>query len=119
MTQGRNDPKAALRARTQFWVDRLRARPKVVRIQAMTRKWGSCSTRGVVTLSAALGKEPRAMQDVVIVHELLHLKVRNHGRVFKALMSAHLPEWRSVLVGACGVRADESGQVTDSPTRRV
>jgi predicted metal-dependent hydrolase len=97
------EPNAALRARTQFWVERLRARPKVVRIQAMTRKWGSCSTRGVVTLSADLGQESTSMQDTVIVHELLHLKVRNHGRVFKALMSAHLPRWRQSVLGKCGV----------------
>ncbi len=107
MKSATNYPKTALRARAEFWAGRLRARPKVVRIQVMTRKWGSCSTRGVVTLSAALVNEPRATQDAVIVHELLHLKIRNHGRVFKALMSAHLPEWRSALVGACGVRADE------------
>ena len=106
MAAGRIDPKAALRARAQFWIERLRARPRVVRIQTMTRKWGSCSTRGVVTLSADLGKEPRGMQDAVIVHELLHLKVRNHGRVFKALMSAHLPQWRSALIGTCGVGTD-------------
>src|SRR5450759_4457997 len=83
---GRNYPKAALRERVQFWIERLHVRPKVVRIQRMKRKWGSCSTRRVVTLSADLGSEPVSVQDVVIVHELLHLKIRNHGRVFKALM---------------------------------
>jgi predicted metal-dependent hydrolase len=30
----------------------------------------------------------------VIAHELLHLRVPNHGKVFKALMSAHVPDWR-------------------------
>jgi predicted metal-dependent hydrolase len=29
------------------------------------------------------------------VHELLHLRISNHGRVFKALMSAHVPGWRA------------------------
>ncbi|HEX3098711.1 MAG TPA: YgjP-like metallopeptidase domain-containing protein [Usitatibacter sp.] len=28
------------------------------------------------------------------MHELLHLRVRNHGRPFKALMSAHVPNWQ-------------------------
>jgi predicted metal-dependent hydrolase len=60
----------------------------------MTRKWGSCSTAGVVTLAADLARQDRAFQDYVIVHELLHLKVPNHGKVFKALMSLHLPGWR-------------------------
>src|SRR5260221_14264289 len=84
--------KATLRARAQFWVEQLHARPKVVRIQK--RKWGSCSTRRVVTLAVDLGREPPSVQDVVIVHELLHLRIRNHGRMFKALMSAHVPNWR-------------------------
>ena len=35
-----------------------------------------------------------AFQDFVIVHELLHFRVPNHGRLFKALMTAHVPGWR-------------------------
>ncbi len=93
--------KAALRARTRHWIERLQATPKVVRIQPMTNKWGSCSAKRVVTLSADLARQPASVQDVVIVHELLHLKVRNHGRVFKALMSAHVPHWRSSGPLAC------------------
>lgn len=60
----------------------------------MTRKWGSCSTAGVITLAVDLARKDRAFQDYVIVHELLHHKVPNHGKVFKALMSLHLPGWR-------------------------
>jgi len=61
----------------------------------MTRKWGSCSERGVVTLADDLACEQRGFQDFVIAHELLHLRVPNHGRVFKALMTAYVPDWRS------------------------
>ena len=35
-----------------------------------------------------------AFQDFVVAHELLHLRVPNHGRRFKVLLSAHLPGWR-------------------------
>ena len=38
-------------------------------------------------------------QDYVIVHELVHLKIPNHGRLFKSLLSAHLPEWRKTKSG--------------------
>jgi predicted metal-dependent hydrolase len=38
-------------------------------------------------------QRPR-FQNFVIAHELLHLRVRNHGKVFKALLSVHLPNWR-------------------------
>ena len=60
----------------------------------MTRKWGSCSTGGIVTLAEDLADQETCFQDFVIVHELLHLRVPNHGRVFKALMTVHVPHWR-------------------------
>lgn len=37
----------------------------------------------------------RPRQPFVVAHELLHLRVPNHGRLFKALMTAHVPGWRS------------------------
>ena len=40
-------------------------------------------------------QNPR-FQDFVIAHELLHLRMPNHGRLFKALMSAHVPGWREL-----------------------
>jgi len=60
----------------------------------MTRKWGSCSTTGVITLAEDLIEQEPRFQDFVIAHELLHLRVPTHGRVFKALLTLHVPEWR-------------------------
>ncbi len=85
-----------LRRRTMTWAVRLRVHPRVVRVQAMRRKWGSCSAAGTLTLARDLVTERRAFQEFVIVHELLHLRVPSHGRLFKALMSAYLPGWRRI-----------------------
>lgn len=60
----------------------------------MTRKWGSCSTAGTITLAADLAEQSQDFQDFVIAHELLHLRVPNHSRLFKALMTLHVPRWR-------------------------
>ena len=60
----------------------------------MTRKWGSCSTKGIITLAEDLADRKSGFQDFVIAHELLHLRVQNHGKVFKALMNMHVPDWR-------------------------
>ncbi len=60
----------------------------------MTRKWGSCSTSGTITLAIDLAEQEPGFQDFVIVHELLHLRVPNHGKLFKALMSVHVPAWK-------------------------
>lgn len=59
---------------------------------AMKHKWASCSTNGHLNFSTALLAQPRSFQDEVIVHELLHLRVPNHGKLFKSLLLAHLAE---------------------------
>lgn len=82
------------RRRVADWADRLRVTPTEVRIQRMTRKWASCSAAGRVTFALDLLDQASAFQDFVIVHELLHLRVPNHGKLFKALMSHYVPGWR-------------------------
>lgn len=86
----------ALKQRVARWAIKLRVNPRIVRVQRMTRKWGSCSRAGTITLAADLLDQPDSFQDFVVAHELLHLRVPNHGRLFKALMTAHLPSWRSL-----------------------
>ena len=92
---------AALRGRADAWALRLNVQPRVVCIRRMTRKWGSCSTLGIVTLAADLADQQPGFQDFVIAHELLHLRVPNHGRLFKALMTAHVPAWKSYDLLRC------------------
>ena len=89
-------PVDALRRRTTRWSVKLRVNPRVVRVQAMRRKWGSCSSKGTITLATDLMDEDPRFQDYVIVHELLHLRVPNHSRLFKVLMTAYMPEWRKM-----------------------
>jgi hypothetical protein len=80
----------------------------------MTRKWGSCSTTGIITLAEDLIEREPGFQDFVIAHELLHLRVPAHGRLFKALMSLHLPNWRAFDVARRGIRPGRSSR---SPSR--
>jgi predicted metal-dependent hydrolase len=82
------------KTRVHSWANRVRVKPKQVRVQRMTRKWASCSTGGWVSFSEDLLSESRAFQDYVIVHELLHLKVPNHGKLYKSLLTAYIPGWR-------------------------
>src|SRR5207253_8251101 len=96
-----------LRRRVLSWAMKLRVNPKVIRIQDMRRKWGSCSSAGTVTLASDLVDEDVRFQDFVIAHELLHLRVPTHGRLFKALMSAHVPNWRAFDVARHRSRSGE------------
>ena len=87
-------PEQLLRRRALHWALRLKVNPRVVQVRDMHRKWGSCSSAGTISLAWDLTRESPTFQDYVLVHELLHLRIPNHGRLFKALMSAHVPRWR-------------------------
>jgi hypothetical protein len=87
-------PVDALKRRATQWSVKLRVNPRVIPVQTMRRKWGSCSSKGTVTLATDLASEEPRFQDYVIVHELLHLRVPNHGRLFQVLMTAYVPGWR-------------------------
>jgi predicted metal-dependent hydrolase len=86
--------KERMRDEIEHWATKIGAKPKRVQIQRMTTKWASCSTTGRICFSTELLDEPAAFREVVIVHELLHLLVPNHGKLFKSLMNAYLPEWQ-------------------------
>lgn len=75
------------------WAERLDVHPAEVRLTGMNRKWASCSTRGRVTFATDLLAQPEPFRREVILHELLHLKVPNHGPLFRALLSAHLSSY--------------------------
>jgi predicted metal-dependent hydrolase len=60
----------------------------------MRKKWASSSNNGFVTFNTQLLGERRDFGEYVIVHELLHLKVPNHGKLFKSLLTAHIPDWK-------------------------
>lgn len=90
----RIDAARAFKDRVHAWAAKVRVKPKQVRLQAMKRKWASCSTDGWVTFSLDLLEEAGAFQDYVIVHELIHLKVPNHGKLFTSLLDVHLPGYK-------------------------
>jgi predicted metal-dependent hydrolase len=71
-------------------------KPKGLVIRTMKRRWGSCSNKGVITLSTELIKLSDLYIEYVIAHELCHLKHHNHGAHYYKLLSEVFPEWKSV-----------------------
>ena len=75
------------------WASKIGVAPERVYVQSMKRKWASCTPTGRVYFSADLLDEPSPFREVVVVHELLHLRIQNHGKLFKSLMNAFVPGW--------------------------
>ena len=60
------------------------------------KKWASCSTNGHLNFNDELLDLNDELWDYVIVHELLHFFVPNHGKLWKSLMRAHLGDYEKL-----------------------
>jgi len=65
-------------------------KPREIHIQPMKRKWASCSSKGRLTFDKTLLDQPEKVRTKIILHELLHLKYPNHGKMFKSLLATYL-----------------------------
>jgi predicted metal-dependent hydrolase len=85
--------KTEFKTHVRRWTEKLRVDVAGSYIRPMRSKWASCSSNGVLSFNAELlAMEPKVW-DYVIVHELLHFDVPNHGKLWKSLMRAHIGDW--------------------------
>lgn len=83
-------PREIFKAEVSSWAKKIGVEYKEIHIRQMKHKWASCSSRGRLTFDTELLLEPADFRAEVIVHELIHLKVPNHGKMFRSLVKAHL-----------------------------
>lgn len=81
---------AVFKAEVVAWAQRIGVHPREIRLRPMKSKWASCSSKGRLTFDTALLRKPARVRAEAVIHELLHLKVPNHGKLFKSLMRTHL-----------------------------
>jgi len=68
-----------------------------VSVRQMKTKWGSCNPHTQsICLNTDLAKKSPECLEYIVVHELVHMRERNHGDGFTALMDAYLPQWRQL-----------------------
>lgn len=88
--------KAEFKGRVLEWAGKLDVKVSALAVRAMRNKWASCSTAGNFNFNSELLELDREIGDYVIVHELLHFSVPNHGKLWKSLMRAHLGDYERV-----------------------
>ena len=67
--------------------------PAGLQIKAQRHLWGSCGADRIIRLNWQLIFAPKPVLEYVVVHELCHLRHRNHSRDFWRLVASVLPEY--------------------------
>ena len=100
--------KGEFKTRVFHWAEKLDIKVHALAMRRMRNKWASCSTAGNLNFNDELLTLDREVADYVIVHELLHFFVPNHGKLWKSLMRAHLGDYERLASKLPALRTDES-----------
>ena len=85
--------KAEFKASVYEFAGKMEIKVKSLALRPMSNKWASCSTDGNLNFNKDLLEIDKDLGEYVIVHELLHFNVPNHGKLWKSLMKAYLGDY--------------------------
>lgn len=74
----------------------LGAKPLEVKYRKMRSRWGSCSSKKVITFNTQLKYLPEHLIAFVVHHEVLHLKIMRHGPKFWQVMADRFPGYKQL-----------------------
>ncbi len=83
-----------LPGKVEYWSRVTGLTPTGLKVTAARTRYGSCSGKNSLCFSCFLMDKPEAAIDLVVVHELCHIQVKNHGPGFYALLGRYLPDHR-------------------------
>lgn len=86
--------RAILPEKVAHWSRVMGVTPTGVKITAARTRYGSCSGKNSLCFSCFLMNCPEEAIDLVVVHELCHIREKNHGPAFYALLEQYLPDYR-------------------------
>lgn len=86
--------KAYIPSRVAHWAQRMGLQPAAVKITSARTRFGSCSSKGSLCFSLYLMQYPPEAIDAVVVHELCHMRQRNHSPAFYREVERWLPDYR-------------------------
>lgn len=76
---------------TDHHAPRFGLHPRDIRVKAMKTRWGSCGPKCDININWLLALTPESVLEYVVVHEICHIRERNHSPAFWSLVAKHLP----------------------------
>lgn len=78
--------------RVEFYSSIMNLKYSEIKFKKMRSRWGSCSSKGVITFNTELIKIDKRLIDFIVVHELAHLAHMNHSKRFHSLVACYMPD---------------------------
>jgi predicted metal-dependent hydrolase len=86
--------KETFKERVREWAQKLDVEVRVISMRTMKNKWASYTKASdLLIFNTELLDMERELGDYVIVHELLHFRAPNHGKLWNSLMRAYLGDY--------------------------
>ena len=83
-----------LPGKVAYWSEQTGLVPTGIKITTARKRYGSCNSKNSLCFSCFLMDCPEAAIDLVVVHELCHIREKNHGPKFYALLEQILPDYK-------------------------
>ncbi len=83
--------KQIMHQRIQFYAEQMQLYPKAVKFRGQKTIWGSCSPENNISLNYKLIVAPIQVVDYVLIHELAHIRHKDHSKAFWALVERYTP----------------------------
>ncbi|MDD5156981.1 SprT family zinc-dependent metalloprotease [Sulfurimonas sp.] len=88
--------KEYLPSRVDYFAKLMNLSYSELKFRKMKGRWGSCSSKGVITLNTQLIKIDKKIIDFIVVHELSHLVHMNHSKMFHGLVKQYIPDAKAL-----------------------
>jgi predicted metal-dependent hydrolase len=69
--------------------------PRTISIKTQKSRWGSCGIHNDININWLLIMAPKEVLEYVVIHELCHIRVKNHSSQFWLLVGEHMPDYQS------------------------
>ncbi|OGP74315.1 MAG: hypothetical protein A2V86_07140 [Deltaproteobacteria bacterium RBG_16_49_23] len=90
----KREAKEKIAGRVGYYSNRLDLFPKGIKITSAKYRWGSCSRDNQLSFSWRMIMAPLTIIDYILIHELAHIKEKNHSRRFWVYLESILPDYR-------------------------
>lgn len=77
---------------------------KTVKFMKLEKRWGSCTPSNTIIINFHAIKLPFSLIEYLVVHELVHTKIKSHSKEFWAELSKHISNWKELDAKMYGMK---------------